>query len=703
VLYLGGELGLIDVNSGLYDYFLPGGGLLVWHVNRDRIESGLADNSINRYGDGLRLLEADGIQDIGVVEAYVRGWFGSARDPFGGYDAEGNTNDYTELFPEGIPASRAYDRSWTGFGLSNVRTLTSDVRSLMRFKARIEPFAGAFPFTVASVDSAEAAQHGGTEGARGVEPASLVALPIALAGAEPALGFVGRAPGDSSAGWEPVLFALGADGRPRFTPVADMPPGGIVRLAGPLVGAPVLLPDGGGTVVFGTRTGEVHGLPAAIGSTAPSWAWTTKVAEALAWGPTPGGSWLLLPVAPQQLRLIDAAGELVGEDLALVEPGGATPERLAGPPCPAPTASGPGWLVPTENGWFRVTVDRSGFETDPAFHAYPEGPADAAVVRSACLRAADGDVVVLFTAPGRAATWKLTPTGTLGPFAWRGVPDEPLVAEPAVADLDGNGRDDVVMLTASRIHACQADGAPLSGFPVQLGALFPLPDSTRVAGPAVVCDTDGDRANEIYFATTGGHLVGLEADGRLVARTPFLWGDRGASGLAVGEWTTDDGRRLLMLVSEGGYAGPPLGRQLYCGRVLGYRLPGGRSESGGTSEWCAVAGGFARGGPVGAAADLGAAAPLAAFADDPIVYPNPLRGRELWVRYYSSAGMASEITVYNLEGEAVARTELFPVAGQINEQRVELPGLASGLYLCRLVHDARGGRETTVITLAVER
>ncbi|MFO7609888.1 MAG: hypothetical protein R6X35_11965, partial [Candidatus Krumholzibacteriia bacterium] len=63
ILYLAGYRNGLWQNSGLYDYFLPAGGLLAWHVNMDRIEAGLADNTINWYGDGLRLVEADGIQD----------------------------------------------------------------------------------------------------------------------------------------------------------------------------------------------------------------------------------------------------------------------------------------------------------------------------------------------------------------------------------------------------------------------------------------------------------------------------------------------------------------------------------------------------------------------------------------------------------------------------------------------------------------
>ena len=96
----------------MYDFFLPTipdpdanvnyTGLLVWQVNMDRIEANLATNTINYYGDGLRLVEADGMQDIGTYDAYALGFSGSYRDPF-------NELSGGALYLEGAPASRAHD------------------------------------------------------------------------------------------------------------------------------------------------------------------------------------------------------------------------------------------------------------------------------------------------------------------------------------------------------------------------------------------------------------------------------------------------------------------------------------------------------------------------------------------------------------------------------------------------------------------
>ncbi len=162
VLYLAGQVNGVEVNTGLYDYFMPEGGVLVWHVNMDRIEANLATNSINMYGDGLKLVEADGIQDIGVLDSYVLGWYGSARDPFTPYNPDG----FLALEPAGRPHSRAWDRSLTGVHLWDIADDGDAHGAVMRFEARVEPLAGQFPVML----------DDRTDGPRALAPRSLTPL-----------------------------------------------------------------------------------------------------------------------------------------------------------------------------------------------------------------------------------------------------------------------------------------------------------------------------------------------------------------------------------------------------------------------------------------------------------------------------------------------------------------------------------------------
>jgi hypothetical protein len=278
--------------------------------------------------------------------------------------------------------------------------------------------------------------------------------------------------------------------------------------------------------------------------------------------------------------------------------------------------------------------------------------------------------------------------------------DEPLVTAPAIADVDGDGHDDLVLATDKRIFALRPDGVSLRGFPVRLYELFPLPDTTRIAGPIVIADGTGDGVNEIYFNTDGGHLIGLSATGKLLPQTPLRWADRRTGGMAVGGSDED---RVLWLVSPGGYTGPPLGRQFVNGRVIASGLAKASDENSRTSEWLGPVGGAYRRGPEGTAKNLGPASPVAQEMDKVILYPNPVVGDEVTVRFFSGGSRAARLFIYNLQGEEVAQADIPVNAGTVNEHRLPLPGIASGLYLARLEFDTGSGIELRTLTLAVEK
>ena len=87
-----------------YDIGLPASGLLIWHIDEDRINAGLSTYSVNgnREKRGVDLEEADGAQDIGYPNIFL------FADPTGGYFGDmwfqGNP-EYEALYPdqEGLP------------------------------------------------------------------------------------------------------------------------------------------------------------------------------------------------------------------------------------------------------------------------------------------------------------------------------------------------------------------------------------------------------------------------------------------------------------------------------------------------------------------------------------------------------------------------------------------------------------------------
>lgn len=685
ILYLAGLRGNTWSNSGMYDYFMPDAGLLVWHVNMDRISANLHNNTINAFGDGLRLVEADGIQDIGVLDAYVMGWYGSSADPFGRQGGGAN------LYPDGVPSSRNFDRSWSGVSLTDIRANGSRSSSVMRFGASVEPLVPGFPWQVSSVSDDQASPAGGSAGPRQIDTATLTSITV---GSNAILVFSDDAGSNWEGGDFPAsLYALRDDGVTPWPGPADRPLGAVLALDAPLAGPPILLdPDADNPVlVYGTRRGTM-GSVLFSSSGIPVSQWSVSVGDSLVFAPlvgvnADGISLVMCPVSTDSLVYLDAASGAPAGVVAL------NYNLVTQPRSYRADSSGAIEQV--------LLASQNNFGIEPFFTE--------ADLYFTWDRAPEGTVHTSLVGSGNAtAPYFFDDTGYLKPSTLLDFVAEefaglnaPLVCEPAVADLDGDGRNDLILATANHIFAFHADGVPMRGFPSRMYDLFPLPDSTRIAGPLVIADATGDGVNEIFYTTTGGHLMGLSSLGELLPQLPFRWGDEGTGGLAMG--LDADGNNLLWMVSPGSYATEPFGRNHVNGRIAALGLAAAVSEANLTSQWVGPMGGATRGGSVGDPRNLGPLSPLTAEMEKVIMYPNPVHENDVTVRFYGHAAGTARFVLYNLQGEEVKRMEFYTNAGSINENRMDVSGLASGLYLGRLVYPGPDGTETKTMTLAVER
>ncbi|MEZ4388366.1 MAG: hypothetical protein R3D98_12485 [Candidatus Krumholzibacteriia bacterium] len=685
VQYLGGDIGDTGYNTGYYDYFLPDGGLLVWHANMDRIEETLADNTINRFGDGLKVVEADGIQDIGVLDAYVLGWYGSPTDVFAPWNASG----YPAVVPDGagVPNSRAFDRSWTGLHLQGIADDGNARGAIMRLDASLDGQAAGWPLELPVSGLPQDPDP------RGLITGSMTAVTW------PDGRDLVFAASDTTAGEPALLFAWTAAGEPAFGPVGSLPDGAFMALPGPLVAPPAVIEGAADVgVTFGTTDGTVWQLSAGVGD-APMVGWSLAVDDTLVAGPVP----VPLPgVAPEQwpyaciggggrVVLVDGAGALLGDSVPVFGPGGGTPSApmvtLAG------GAASRQLLVVMPDAFEVLEIDADGFTgRTERVPARVQGAAQVAAVADA------GDTrVILFADQGVVGSWLVSAAGAVARTDW---PDlaVPLVGEPAVADLDGDGRLDVVALSAARVHAWQADGTSLTGYPRRLADLAPLGAEQRFTGGPVVANLAAGPANELACLTEAGHLFVLGQDALAITGTPLRCTD-GASSLLV---VPHDGRLSLAVATAGGLRGRPLDTRLTQGRIV---LVGEQDDDArATAGWFGPGGGSARVGTVGTARPV-VDDPALAGADLPqvVFYPSPITGRTVTLRFFAAAAGPARLAIYTLEGEAVLKSQFAAEAGRVNEFTLDLD-VASGLYVARLEYAAAGGsRATAVRTLAVAR
>jgi hypothetical protein len=508
------------------------------------------------------------------------------------------------------------------------------------------------------------------------------------------------------------LFALDGTGQPlEVTGEPTWPAAAVWEFTTTLAGPPVVMEDLGGpsSPTSGILVGLVDGSLWAFddefapnGALQPLWG-PVSLGDSLACAPSPGenGS-ALCCVAPATLILIHGDGTAGGEPLFLTD---AEDEPVAGilaPPrrLPPGNTAAARWAVFATDGWFLVTQRADSLSAAPSYHTYPEDLGHS--LHTAVVPRDDFSTLLLFGDGGSSCAWQVNLANAVTGLSWPGEVPDSLVCEPAVADLNGDGANDLILLSPQRVLALQADGQPLAGFPLPLRELHPLPDTTRIAGPVVVCDATGDGQNELFFATDQGHLFYLDARGRLGSRVPYLWGPGGSVTLSVGPSAAAD-ERILWLLSAGGHTAPPWDRRWQNGRVVGYRLPGSGTAATVSTEWLGPAGGSERRGPSGTATVLDGDAAWQAETRSVVIYPNPLTGAQMTIRFYSQTNRTARLVVYNLEGEVVERVDIPTTGGQVKEYPLSLPDLASGLYVCQLERETADGIQHEIVNLAVAK
>ncbi len=716
-------LGVVDAqdrivgNSYMYDFFLPwAGGLQVYRIRQDRIEAGLADNTVQALPGrlGIEMIEADGIQDIGVFDFATRGFFGSDNDAFrdqSTFVLSDTTLTYprtaTEFGPDTFPESRSSLSMPTGVRLSDIGPSDGVTQ---RVTARVEGFldlGGGGPGWPLELEPV-----GGLL-ARG-DPQSLTPLALAPDAQVRAL-VVAVAPADGSAPAE--LRAYDLEGAPALGggPILTLQ----AALAGPVVVVEDVFGNGGGTglAVMGVD-GSAHFVEIDPGGA--HGVFVVDRVDSVDTAPVAlrNGTRTVIAAASLGRNRIEAVasdGSVLSDGFALGNALAVRSSLVVGTVRDSTGILRQALAFGSSRGL--SVLDASGAPVDarrfpvPFPEGYPSSsrgvlramPAEDPAEEDRFVLVDESGVVVLFEADVSGAWTSRFLGGRL---------DGPAVAEPAVADLDGDGRQDLVVLTAQRIWARYLSGAEMQGFPLRIEDQWVVdearPDSL-VGGP-LVADVDADGANELLVFSAYGALHVFEADGQRAAGFPRLAGGAGSTSPAVFDYDRGGTRSRGLAFFEALGDSLGAGRRTRPARLTVLDLGPGRDPAlgPGPAEWTAAGGSVQRGGRGSRGVAASGGGVLAELREDPaVVFPNPMRasdGMLSFVRFFSGRPHTCTLEVYDLEGESVRSIQReILAAGQPVEVEWSTRGLVPGPYVVRVLYQGASGPRNDLSTLYIER
>jgi M6 family metalloprotease-like protein len=653
-----------------YDFGLPGSGILIWHVDEEKVLAGLADNRVNSDPDhrGVDLEEADGAQDIGesygMFDAGSGSEYGVMHDAwYAGNEIHKLTNrtDSVAFGTESHPNTR----SVTGADSHVLITGFSDPDTVMTFTVKNTRAPPGFPVLL------------GRDGQDFNDPA-FPPLPGDFNG-DGSTDLVVVSRGGSLYGYDSDGLIFPSTGsftvRPGLSGVEEsFVTGWFGETGAPLSAPPKAWTLGGNTamhVVCALENGEIQSWTGISDSGLPVLERVCNLA------PEKAVSILVMNAGTREIpNLRIAAGTdrgrvVVVDRLGTVYWQVQVSQRPLTGLCCFGSGSPDSLVAVAEDGRIAgygpsgaMVFERSG----PAAGAPPGSPV------AGRFTAGTGMEAAVSQAGGFEFIDRSGQTDGFNP-PWAGQ----WVSRTALADMDRDGSLDLISVSDGTIRCMSRNGSLLNGFPTRVA-----PENAALSDP-VAGDLDNDGFQEAVCATEDGRIVAVGQDGRVPTGFPLPY-DGGAPVSPVLFDLDQDGQIELASVSEQG-------------RLDVWDMDGSWTPE--SAPW-----------PHPTADPSGTARSLQAPKQAPVTgdlmperlaynYPNPAYGDWTTIRYRLERQSRVTIEIFDLAGEKVAG---FGGPGQgpaDNEIAWNVRDLESGVYFCRVHAEAGGESRSALIKIAV--
>jgi hypothetical protein len=253
-----------------------------------------------------------------------------------------------------------------------------------------------------------------------------------------------------------------------------------------------------------------------------------------------------------------------------------------------------------------------------------------------------------------------------------------IVTSPAIADIDHDGKDDIILTVGTTLMVMNFGGAAIENFPVRFLSGGPI-----TASP-IVGDIDGDGSVDIIVGLANGSVAAVNSRGKMlsgfplttggaVVTTPFLFDVLGKIGLTVS------------------CADSMLYGWQFATRYVDSLIPWpGYHRDAAQSNTAAVKSG---------------GVPTSTYGFFPKAraynWPNPVYDGKTYIRYYLGASASVMIRVYDIAGDKVAEFPGPGTGGIDNEVEWNTSSLQPGVYLAKIEVRGSTGSGDVFIKIAV--